>query len=544
MGILVAVRPSFFHKFGTASVAIPCSLSLLLLVQTILRLPNFFEPYWYGDEGIYLTIGTALNRGARLYTDIVDHKTPLIYIFAQVGSQLAFRVLLFFWLMAATMLFFFLAKKLLKKNWAVILASSVFMVFTTLPWFEGNIPNGELFVIGFVLAGLWLISQTPFFENAVLIQTSQAKLWSIGNSLRLFFGGSLLSLAILTKIPAIFDLAAVVSLAYFSMLNTVINWPIKLTAWWQSLRVTVLQGVIIGLGVALPILLSILYFVAQGSGSDYLQFGLLYNFQYSGSWQLDVTNPMLVFFFTLPGKIAFLVATFGLLTIFAKFLPNQAKFTIGWFALAFIASLLSNRPYSHYFMQAIPPLAVLLAMTAENVWPIAKLPQKKLGQVITLLFSGGLVSFFIATLFIMHVGLYPTWSYYRNFYAYSTGKMPRAEYFESFNYLMAENYHLAAIIKADAPDKIFIWGTNPMLYALSATRPVGRFTVAFHIEDLGVQAETIQKVREALPLYIVVMRDQNSSLPGLSALLSSKYLPFETTQHMIVWKKLSKYRYN
>ncbi|MBD3279784.1 MAG: hypothetical protein GF390_03690, partial [Candidatus Pacebacteria bacterium] len=33
----------------------------LLSVIAILRLPNFFEPYWYGDEAIYLTIGNALR---------------------------------------------------------------------------------------------------------------------------------------------------------------------------------------------------------------------------------------------------------------------------------------------------------------------------------------------------------------------------------------------------------------------------------------------------------------------------------------------------
>ena len=75
---------------------------LLLLLLLVLRLPNFSEPYWYGDEGIYLTIGQALNKGYRLYSEIVDHKTPLIYVFAQTGSQLYFRLLLVFWMVVAT----------------------------------------------------------------------------------------------------------------------------------------------------------------------------------------------------------------------------------------------------------------------------------------------------------------------------------------------------------------------------------------------------------------------------------------------------------
>ncbi len=63
-------------------------LNLFLLV--ILRIPNFFEPYWYGDEAIYLSVGNALNKGGLLYTTIIDHKTPLIYQFARVPNQFIF----------------------------------------------------------------------------------------------------------------------------------------------------------------------------------------------------------------------------------------------------------------------------------------------------------------------------------------------------------------------------------------------------------------------------------------------------------------------
>ena len=34
-------------------------LLLLLLLVVLLRIPNFFEPYWYGDEAIYLAVGQS-----------------------------------------------------------------------------------------------------------------------------------------------------------------------------------------------------------------------------------------------------------------------------------------------------------------------------------------------------------------------------------------------------------------------------------------------------------------------------------------------------
>ena len=45
----------------------------------LLRLPSLIEPEWYGDEGIYRTIGLALSRGEVLYRDIWDNKPPLLY---------------------------------------------------------------------------------------------------------------------------------------------------------------------------------------------------------------------------------------------------------------------------------------------------------------------------------------------------------------------------------------------------------------------------------------------------------------------------------
>ena len=60
---------------------IPTWLFFVLLIVFILRIPSFFEPYFYGDEMIYLAIGNALRDGVELYKEIFDHKTPLIYLF-------------------------------------------------------------------------------------------------------------------------------------------------------------------------------------------------------------------------------------------------------------------------------------------------------------------------------------------------------------------------------------------------------------------------------------------------------------------------------
>lgn len=530
--------PKFFRLLKN----VPCSndLALILFGITVLRIPNFFEPYWYGDEGIYLTVGHALAKGSKLYAEIVDHKTPIIYYLAMTPTQLGFRILLFAWMIVATIGVHQLAKKFLKRHWAVALSTAVFAIFTTLPWYEGNIPNGELFVMGFIIVALWILSSTRYFTHALIKNTTRHS--KITNSLQLLLAGMVASLGMLTKVPALFDVAALFSIGFFHLVQVFSFSQFK--TWLKELRSILFSWILLAVGVIVPIGLSMLYYISVGSGKDYLFFGLLYNFHYAGNWDLPFSNSLLVFFFSLPGKVVFLGIVFVLLTALKKFFTGAQQFLLGWTALALVASLLSNRPYPHYFLQAILPLSLTLGMAAEKLFDQVQHKKIVWKDIFPAFFSSGLLALFIIIMFLLNVGLYPTTSYYKKFLALSVGQMTSEEYAYSFNYLMKDNYYIAPLIKADNTDHMFIWGTNPMLYALSNTRPVGKFTVAFHIEDLGVQAETMQALNEAPPKYIVVMKEQQSQLPGLNMLLQEQYFPMANLDNMVVWKKLGLKVYN
>src|SRR5260221_1973718 len=140
-------------------------LCAILFLFVILRLPNFTEPYWYGDEAIYLTLGTAMRHGERLYTEIIDHKTPIIYYLAMVPNQFDFRVLNFVSTFSTVVLFYFFASKLFENKKAIFVATLFFMLFTTLPWFEGPIPNGELFLMLFVFTAATFFGRSHFFRR-------------------------------------------------------------------------------------------------------------------------------------------------------------------------------------------------------------------------------------------------------------------------------------------------------------------------------------------------------------------------------------------
>jgi MFS superfamily sulfate permease-like transporter len=84
---------SLWHKIHVLSDKLhmpnlPNWLLGILALIFILRIPSFFEPYYYGDEMVYLTLGQGVRQGLTLYKDIHDNKPPLLYLTAAVAGNL------------------------------------------------------------------------------------------------------------------------------------------------------------------------------------------------------------------------------------------------------------------------------------------------------------------------------------------------------------------------------------------------------------------------------------------------------------------------
>src|SRR6266576_2759546 len=125
----------------------------------LLRLPSLFEPYWYGDEGIYEVIGFALRHGRLLYRDIWDNKPPLLYITYALfnGDQASVRLLSLITGVIALVLFFLLARRLLQSKKAIYFAIILFVILFGTPFLEGNIANAENFMMPLSLASALLL---------------------------------------------------------------------------------------------------------------------------------------------------------------------------------------------------------------------------------------------------------------------------------------------------------------------------------------------------------------------------------------------------
>ncbi len=517
-------------KFLDAHTVLWIFLSLIL----ILRIPNFFEPYWYGDEGIYLTLGQSIRRGERLYTDIVDHKTPIIYYLASVPNQFYFRILLVFWMIASTVGFYALSRIFFKKDYLVWISLTIFALLTTAPWLEGNIPNGELFVLGFVIAGLWLAIKSNFLQP--LIAKKSRKKQNTRSSQLLCLAGVFYGLAILTKVPAVLDYAAILLIPYFLFMEQVVKLKkitakkVSLTAWEYIQKWWPLLA-----GTALIITASVLYFVSQGSGADYLEFGLLYNFHYTQSWNLNLGSPIVNFLYTLPIKTLILFAVI-FFTSCLKFISLKFKFFLAWTWLALYAVLLSSRPYPHYLIQVILPSSFLIALLVKETADWIK--TKKINQQTITTFILGIGTFFVifTSVLLLNFGTYSSKNYYLNFLRLAKGNITQEEYYLTFNRLMSDNYQLSSYLKNLQVNELFIWGNNAMLYALSDTIPTSRFTVAFHITDLDAYEETLAQIKKEQPKFIVVMNNA-PSFPQFFNYLDDHYLANYKYDHMILYKR-------
>jgi hypothetical protein len=524
---------------------------ILLLIVLVLRVPNFFEPYWYGDEGIYLTIGNALRNGGSLYQSIIDHKTPLIYYFSMVPSQMWFRVLNLVWSGASVLLFFFLANRVIKNIKIVYASSLIFALLVTTPILEGNIPNGELFVMGFILlGGLLFVSHimSEFVTDiAEKFHRRGCELWfakKLGRrfaktscSFIYFVSGLLFGLAILTKVPAIFDVAAMFSIAWFIGLS-LIDWKHLISNKnWTALKPLVFNVALAIAGTLVPIILSVIYYTLIGHGQAYLDFGLLYNFRYVKNWSLPFSHPVLVWLFSMPGKLLITGAIIFGLSFLKKQVSLRFKFVAAWLILALFGSTLSNRPYPHYYLQVVPPAVMMAGFIFEELIKLIGFDRaKKKFNFIDVGIGSSLMALVVAVFILLKVGFYPTISYYTRFIDYANKKISRDEYYQSFDSLMKDNYAAAQIIQKSSDPYMLIWGTNPTLYALTKKIPTGRFIVSFHVRDFDAYQETLDDMVQKKPMFVVTMNNEEP-LEGLGGILETEYLPNHSFDHFVLWKK-------
>ncbi|MGI6278241.1 MAG: hypothetical protein ACOYJ8_00250 [Patescibacteria group bacterium] len=490
---------SFLEKIESKTKNWPAFLLVLLFLILVLRLPSLFEPFWYGDEGIYLTLGQSVRQGQTLYRDIHDNKPPLLYWLAAIaGNVFWFRFILLVWMMGTTIAFFKLAKKFFKSKNLTLVLTTLFVFLTSLPIFEGPITNAEHFFIGLVILGVYF-----FLEE---------KLWH---------SGLMMGAAFLFKSPPLFDWSA---LLIFSFL---LSFTLAKNKEDFFAKVKAKAPLVIGFLIP-PLLTFVFYALRPGALFYYWESAWLQNLPYLSSWGGQKEASLLSNQLFWRGIILMIV----LLGIFwqRKFFLKNKRFLLVflWLFLAIFGAFLSSRPYPHYLLQVVAPLLILFGFLFVFLF------EKK----IRLLLVGIIpVVFLVAGFFSYHFYTHTVVSYYQNFAQFALGRKNRQEYFSWFGQDVLENYQVVEFISQALPwnEEIFVWGNQPHIYALSRHLPAGRYTVAYHIRDFDRHQEVLSAIKTNLPKIVVYDRDYRYSFPDLLTFLNKNYYPIEEFGSLQVW---------
>ncbi len=472
-------------------------LFIILIITFVVRLPSLFEPLWYGDEAIYLTIGQKLLHGGLLYVDIFDHKTPGIYYLAAFAIKTlgpavwSFRIILMVWMLSSLFVFYFLAKKMFDKKAAVL--AVLFLAFlTSTPLLEGNITNSELLMI---------------------LPICLAIIAGLGQ--RYFLSGIFFSLAVLLKAPAIFDFGAFFLLIIFSTKSL-------------DLRPSIRNLLFLTAGFLTPIAVSAVYFSLHGALIEYFKSAFLFNISYTSYKNSFLFSNGLLVLKALP--------VLALVVYFALRVVNRLKkgesnnfsyfdFLLLWLSFSFYAAVFGGRPYNHYLIQVIPAFSLLIA------YCFSQSAKRMLGSLV--LFLVIVLTFFLN--FTPNISP----SYYPSFFEYVTGRISFSTYADSFDKKTSRNYALAGFLKSTSPpgSSVYLFSNQSPIYFLSSLDPASRYITFFHIAgDKKAKDEAGMEISQHKPYYILAENPPPGSFPQLEKILSEDYNLLAFYQNAAIYK--------
>ena len=471
---------------------------LLILTFLFLRIPSLFEPYWYGDEGIYLVLGQAIRKGITLYSHIHDNKPPSLYFLAAFSQTVfGFRLLLLFF-MIPTIYFFHRLSSFFFSSKAAKIATFIFLVLTSIPLFEGNIANAEVFMLLPTLIGVYLLAKPKPSINNIIISAL------------------LLGLAFTIKIPVAIEFAFLCLWLFIDDLDS-----------FKKAFLNIKNIAIFSFVFLLPISLWGIYYYFQGAFKPFLIASLLQNFGYLSSWSTG-THASSAASGGIVNRFIILLFFWALIYFFKvkKIISSKFSFLLFWFSATIFGVLLSSRPYPHYLIQSLPPLILIII-------EVFNFKDKKI-QFLSL-FS---VFFFAFTLFKFKFYFYPVLRYYSNFYSYIIGKKSISDYQKYFGYQVNSVYKISDFIKNNTSpnDKIFVWGDEPYIYALSNRLPSSKYTVAYHIIDFNGYQITMDKIKANLPKFIIYYKMPNRSFNDLNIFMTNYYYVDEIIDNATIFK--------
>lgn len=423
----------------------------LIVAACALRAPGMAKQIWNLDEASTFTMAEIVRDGGVLYRDAADNRTPLVpYVkaglFALVGDwnirgvHWCLAIILgltavWVWRIAAA------AGAGNTGRWAAGYFTLLSFVYLTVV--DTMTAHTGWFLIFFSGLGMWALVRAWQRDSCLLAGTV----------------GSLFALAALAKQPGMLDLGVGLVIAALGAWHGAKSWR-------QALR---LAGAMAG-GFVLILAATWAYFAANHAWDDFLRYAWNYNTQLyvpevppmERLWGMRVpfqlawaNSPHILVLGALAAGWLLVRACAGQFRRSDEF-PFIEWLILGWTASGLSSTVLSGRDFSHYSIQVLPGLCLAAGWVSVRLWSARQFSfvrwTARAGLVAGLLFLAGKA-------------------------------VHRAATFDTSESMSLD---IAAVIQSrTAPDeKIFVWGYEPELYALSHRLPATRFIYAVFLTGM------------------------------------------------------------
>lgn len=440
------------------------------------------------DEGVFAYMGHWMLRGRELYTQMIDSKLPGLYAYYGLFTSLfGFNAtgvhmgLLVANVVSAVALYYF--ARSMYNHLVAAIATSFFLFMVISPSMVGFAAHATQLLTPFLMLGILL------FWNAL----------RSGKKVTFLVAGLMIGIAFTIKQQA----------AIFGILLAIMWWPARLR-WYKKPegRLPILEWMLLGIGGLLPLACIVTYYGAVGHLDELYNWTVTQPFSLAGSYR----DPKIKLFLNILPQVidhfeaVWLLATAGLVFVFMSgYKRESAWFAVSCGILGVLSVIIGAAYYPHYFVLAIPGIAILAACALY--WLSLKI--NKYGTVAAITIA--------AILLILSIRGHSDYFFRPNY-----AKI----HFETYNRNMFPEMELIGKElgrRVPEGERIGILGSEPEILVAANRESCSRYLMIYAILTNPVlsppmQEEFVQNIKDCYPEYIVFNPLSSSWAPGYDKL--------------------------
>ena len=313
---------------------ISSAAALVASVTVLLHLPAFLHPFVDGDETTFASVAALMNEGGRLYADGgVDFKWPGIYwtyakVFAVCGrySMHAMQALAIAVVLATSGMLALLVRRVGGSPRAQLAAALFYSLATAVHSPKMLAAGTEIFMVLLLVISTWLLLHRRVAAAALLIGCA-----------------------------CLYKQVAAVNLLLCALV-------VARTEAGLGRRLALAAGALAAF--ALPILAAAAWLAHQGTLGDCVHWTIV---RLGGHYGASLWQPRVLLERLAARGLPFVAASAPLWFLALRHARGAPPLVLAWLGASALAVAASGHFWGHYFVQLLPPLAVLSALGLERM---------------------------------------------------------------------------------------------------------------------------------------------------------------------------------